>query len=93
MKYYVYIIKSNFDGTFYIGQTNNLKDRLNRHNQGSVKSTKSKTPYYLCYFEEYETRAKAMIREFEIKKKYNKSRREKLVSTFDKSKIKNILGL
>ena len=81
------------DGTFYIGQTNDLRNRLKRHNQGYIKSTKHKKPFDLCYFEEYNTRAKAMLREFEIKKKFNKNRREKLVETFDSTKLKEILGL
>ena len=93
MKYYVYILKSLIDGTFYIGQTNDLRNRLKRHNQGYIKSTKHKKPFDLCYFEEYNTRAKAMLREFEIKKKFNKNRREKLVETFDSTKLKEILGL
>ena len=87
MKFYVYILESLKDRTFYIGQTNNLKDRVQRHNKGLIKSTQYKKPYRLCYFEEFETRAEAMYREWEIKKKYNSDRRRRLISSFDKTKL------
>jgi putative endonuclease len=92
MKFYVYILQSSRDGTYYIGQTNNLRDRILRHNKGSIKSTKNKKPYKLCYFEEFNKRIDAMSREWEIKKKYNTDRRTKLISTFDVDKLK-YLGL
>jgi len=93
MAFIVYIIESQVDGTFYVGQTNNLKDRLKRHNKGIIKSTSSKRPYNLCYFEEYKTRSEAMFREWEIKKKYNTERRKKLICSFDNLKLNNFPGL
>jgi putative endonuclease len=93
MKFFLYIIESLVDNKLYIGQTNNLSDRLKRHNKGLIKSTKSKKPYRLCYYEEFDNRADAMNREWEIKKKYNTERRRKLISTFDSSKLKDFLGL
>ena len=91
--FYLYILESQQDSTFYIGQTNNLNERLKRHNSGKIRSTKYKIPYKLVYFEEYEKRADAMCREWEIKKKYNTERRKKLILSFDKSKLDNFLGL
>ncbi|HEY3249540.1 MAG TPA: GIY-YIG nuclease family protein [Ignavibacteria bacterium] len=93
MKFFVYIIESLVDNTFYIGQTNNLKNRLKRHNKGMIKSTKAKRPYRLCYFEEYQTRGDAMNREWEIKKKYNTERKTRLIGSFDNSKLTEYLGL
>jgi len=92
MKFFVYIMESLVDSTYYVGQTNNLYDRLKRHNSGIIKSTKSKKPLKICYFEEYKTRSEAMFREWEIKKKYNTDRRRKLIGSFDKSKL-TVLGL
>jgi putative endonuclease len=92
MRFFLYIIESLVDNTLYIGQSNNLADRLKRHNSGLIKSTKSKKPYRLCYFEEYETRADAMNREWQIKKKYNTERRRKLINSFDSSKLKDFSG-
>ncbi|OGY43021.1 MAG: hypothetical protein A2729_05660 [Candidatus Buchananbacteria bacterium RIFCSPHIGHO2_01_FULL_39_14] len=42
--YYVYILKSQKDGKLYIGYTNNLKVRLEKHNQGKSFSTKRRGP-------------------------------------------------
>jgi putative endonuclease len=91
--FYVYIIESIRYGTYYIGQTNNLPERLRRHNNGIVKSTKSRKPYRLCYFEEFDTRSEAMFREYEIKKKYNTERRRKMIISFDRKIIEKISGL
>ena len=38
MAYCVYIVQSEKDGTYYVGHTNNLGERLDRHNSGrSIK--------------------------------------------------------
>ncbi|MCL4510703.1 MAG: GIY-YIG nuclease family protein [Bacteroidetes bacterium] len=65
--FYVYVLMSLKSKGFYIGQTNNLTDRLRRHNEGRVRSTKAWRPWSLVYFEKYETRAEAMRRERELK--------------------------
>ncbi len=64
--YYVYILKNEFDWT-YVGQTNNIEDRLKRHNSGLVRSTKSKIPLSIVHKEIFETRAESMRREKELK--------------------------
>lgn len=65
--YYVYVLHSLSADKIYIGQTNNLSDRINRHNAGSVRSTKPYCPWKLIYVEEFDLRAKAMKREKELK--------------------------
>ena len=65
--YYTYILKSLKDGSFYIGNTRNIENRLARHNLGHGKYTKSKTPYIVIHKEEYGTRSEAMRREKQIK--------------------------
>ena len=45
--YYVYILKSLVDGKFYTGYTSNLKKRLDEHNKGLTKSTKSSIKEYI----------------------------------------------
>ena len=67
MAYYVYILQSLKDESYYIGSTNNLADRVERHNQGRSKYTKPKRPWKLAYFEEFPDRPSAVRREFEIK--------------------------
>jgi putative endonuclease len=65
--YTVYILESQSNGRRYIGQTNNVDDRLERHNRGRVRSTKPYRPWELIHVEEFETRSDAARREAEIK--------------------------
>jgi putative endonuclease len=90
--FYVYILKSSIDYTLYTGQTSKIKDRLKKHNLGQIKSTKNKIPYNLVYFEEYDSRAEAMQREWELKKKWNTKRKLRLIENFDNVKVNKILG-
>jgi len=61
--FYIYILMSLKNRKIYIGQTNNLNDRLSRHNKGQCFSTKPYRPYKLIYFEIYQSRLEAMKRE------------------------------
>ena len=61
--YSVYVLRSEKDGLIYIGQTNDLKLRILRHQKGYVKSTRNRRPLKLIYFEEYRDRGTAMRRE------------------------------
>ena len=65
--YYVYILKSLLDSNYYIGQTNNLFERVQRHNQGRVMSTKHRKTFEMIYFEEFNTRSEAVKREGYLK--------------------------
>jgi len=67
MPHYVYILKSLNDHKFYIGETTDVKARLNYHNSGSQRSTKGRTPFELVLFEEFENRTEALKREKQIK--------------------------
>ncbi|MEK9134811.1 MAG: GIY-YIG nuclease family protein [Patescibacteria group bacterium] len=69
MAYYVYILKSLKDGNFYTGYTSNLKNRINAHNSGKVKSTKHRKPFILIKSEEFGSRKEAMWREWQLKSK------------------------
>ena len=93
MAYYVYILVSEADGFLYTGQTNDLVERVHKHNKGLVRTTRARIPYTLGYFEVYESRSKAMSREWELKKKWNTERKKKLVKAFDRRKIREVLGL
>ena len=81
MRFHVYIIQSEYDGSYYVGSTNNLEDRIERHNQGRSKYTKPKRPWQLVYCEEFPSRSKAQKRENEIKKRKSKDFIENLVRT------------
>ena len=65
--FYLYILLSQKTGKFYIGSTENIADRLERHNGGRSKATASGTPWEMVYTETFETRSEAVRREMEIK--------------------------
>jgi len=48
---------------FYTGYTENLDERIRKHNAGEVKSTKTRTPFKLVYFEECINQYDALKRE------------------------------
>ena len=48
--FYTYILLT-ADGSYYIGSTSNLKDRLTRHEKGECRYTKSRLPVMLVYKE------------------------------------------
>ncbi len=64
---YVYIVKCS-DESLYTGITDDLKRRVNEHNnKRGAKSLKGKLPVILVYQEEYKTKSEALKREYEIK--------------------------
>ena len=71
--FYVYILKSEKDSTFYTGQTQDVDKRLGQHNVGRSHATKSKIPWKLVYSEGFDSRAEAMRREREIKKRKSRN--------------------
>ncbi len=79
MSYFVYIIQSEKDGSYYIGSTQDITERLERHNQGRSKYTKLKRPWNLMYYEEYPNRSDAVKRENQIKRRKDKEYIESLV--------------
>ncbi|RJR16934.1 MAG: GIY-YIG nuclease family protein [Nitrospiraceae bacterium] len=82
--YYVYIIKSNKDGPFYIGQCEELDERVRRHNRGYTKSTKAKIPWHIVYYEVYINRCDAIRREIQIKKQKS---RKYILDLISKEKV------
>ena len=63
----MYILKSLKDGDLYFGYTSDLKKRFEEHNLGMSKSTKSRMPFSLVYYEAYASRQDAMDRENNLK--------------------------
>lgn len=61
--FYIYILKSSKDNRTYIGYTNNLEERLKKHNTGQVKSTKFRMPLDIIYSEKFNTSIEARKRE------------------------------
>jgi putative endonuclease len=67
MEYFVYVLESEKDGRLYKGQTSNLDNRVQEHNSGKTKSTKGYIPWKLVYFEKFERREAAVLREKYLK--------------------------
>ena len=65
--FYTYVLKNRVDSQRYIGHTQNLSERLNYHNRGKVRSTKSRRPWHVFYYESYATREEARNREVYLK--------------------------
>jgi putative endonuclease len=65
--YYVYILESLKDGSFYFGQTQDLDSRLARHNAGLEKYTSKKTPWKILWSCAVPTRSDALRLERKLK--------------------------
>ena len=55
-KFFVYILQSLKDFSFYVGQCNDLDKRISQHNEGMSKYTSSKRPLRLRYFKVFGSR-------------------------------------
>ena len=68
MPYYVYILRSETNGKYYVGYTHDPAARLKRHNEGWTRSTKGRGRWKLVYLERYEEKGLAIRREKQIKR-------------------------
>jgi len=77
--WYIYVLESLTDKKWYTGLTNDINARLRKHNTGQVKSTKSRKPFKIIYYE------------FCLHKKDAEAREKYLKSGMGKRYIKNRL--
>ncbi len=88
--FYLYILKSQKNESYYIGSCSNLLSRFDLHKRGLVPSTKRYLPWELIYYEKYETLGEARKRELQIKSWKKRGAIEKLLKTFQNlSEIEN----
>jgi putative endonuclease len=73
--FYVYILRSLSADKFYVGQTNDVEDRLRRHNAGLENFTSKYCPWMLIGVVEKKTRAEAM----ELEKKLKNLSKERII--------------
>ena len=73
MKYFVYLIisKNKQKHLSYVGYTNNLKKRLIKHNASKGAKFTRGRKWILAYSMSYDSKSKAMIEEYTLKKNYN----------------------
>ena len=76
--HYVYIVRCG-DGSLYTGYTNELSERISKHQAGKgAKYTRGRLPIELVYYEEIVGKSAAMKREIAIKK-LTREDKEKLI--------------
>ena len=77
--YYIYILLCS-DNSYYIGVTNNIRVRLEQHQNGvhSKSYTYNKRPVELIYSEEYIDIKQAIEREKQLKK-WSRAKKEALI--------------
>ena len=80
MPFYVYIIKSLKDNSFYKGFTENPHHRLIRHNNSESQYTSGKIPWVFVYVEQLDTKTLALKREKTLKK-YSHEQIDNLIKT------------
>ena len=70
MSYFVYVISTNrkLKLITYVGYTNNLKKRVNLHNNGKGAKFTRGRQWKIIYSEKYDTKSEAISREYYIKK-------------------------
>ena len=73
MTYFVYLIGNykNSKLVTYVGYTNNLKNRIKLHNEGKGAKFTRGIIWKLLYYEKYQTKKEAILRECYIKKNRN----------------------
>ncbi len=69
----IYALKSLVKNYIYVGMTQNLDERIKRHNSGRERTTKPYSPFELIYTEEFQTRIEARKREKYFKSGVGKS--------------------
>ena len=70
----VYILYSKASDKLYYGQTNNIKDRLDRHSKGEVPATKYGRPWELLFQSTHSSRAESMREEKKWKNVHSHSK-------------------
>ena len=70
--HYVYVLRSATDENFYVGYTKDLRRRKEEHDNGNVRSTASRRPLELVYYEACRSQADATKREKYLKTAWGK---------------------
>jgi predicted GIY-YIG superfamily endonuclease len=76
--WFLYILRC-ADDSLYIGETNDVNNRV-KHNEGAASHyTAKRRPVHLAYSETYRTRAAALIRERQLKR-WTRQKKEALIA-------------
>ena len=78
LAYYVYMLRCS-DGSYYVGHTNDLEQRLAAHERGAIEGyTLSRRPVELVFSDQFSTRQEAFHRERQIKG-WSRAKKEALI--------------
>jgi putative endonuclease len=80
MECFGYILHSLSDGRYYVGQSNRLAGRLEEHNRGRVRSTKTGIPWELKYSIRFSSRAEALAWERMVKARKSRAFIEAMIA-------------
>ena len=79
MTFWVYILKCS-DGSYYVGHTDDLDNRIAEHQQGAIPGyTHDRRPIELLFSAEFPSRDEAFQRERQIKS-WSRKKKEALIS-------------
>lgn len=81
MFYYLYILQSIKNKSFYIGYTSDLKNRIKQHNSGESLATKHR-PYKLIFYEVFLNERDARNREEYLKGGYGRRTIKKMLKNY-----------
>ena len=84
--YYVYILQSKKDRSFYIGYSTDLKRRIEAHKRGESLATKFKRPFGLIYYEAFINQKDAKNREEYLKSGWGFRSVKKILKNYLKTK-------
>jgi len=88
--FYVYIIQSTIDNSFYKGFSLNPLQRLEQHNNKESHYTSNKTPSVLVHVEMFDNKTDALKRE-KVLKKYSNSQIQNLINSY-KNQLNQYIG-
>ncbi|HET6991885.1 MAG TPA: GIY-YIG nuclease family protein [Bacteroidia bacterium] len=87
MSYYVYILRSLKNDSFYKGSTDNLEKRLIEHNDGKTKSTARYAPWKIEWYTTQPTRSGAIVLEKKLKNITSRIRIKEFINKHQKADV------
>ena len=78
---WVYILKSQRNGRYYVGHTTAIARRFAEHQDGKVKATRYLRPWTLAYSEEHADATAARKREWYLKQLKSRRALEELMAS------------
>lgn len=76
--WFVYILRC-ADNSLYVGETNDVTRRLDKHNEGGSIYTADRRPVSVVYSEQHETRNTCLRRERQLKR-WTRAKKEALIA-------------